>query len=92
MLKKSIEDWMLYDLDGICKFLKIKNPPKLDGKNGIEKMNKLFKSKNKPYIKGKKLKGLVNSLDMRKIASVVCREIKPLCFKIGIECDEKKCK
>lgn len=68
----SIEDWFLEDLDGIARFLKTKNTKlkaNVNGKNGAEKLNNLFKScaNGKHYIKGDKCEGLVENLDVMKI-------------------------
>lgn len=64
-IKSSIEDWLLCDLDGICRFLKLKDIPKsLKGNDGNEKLNDLFGRANKVYQKGYQAKNLVNTLDM----------------------------
>lgn len=92
--KQSIEDWFLYDLDGIASYLntskdKLRKP---SGKNGYEKINSLFSSKNKVYIKGKKLEGFISSLNINAIMSNICSEISPLCSLLGLNCDKKQCK
>ena len=64
-IKSSIEDWLLCDQEGICRFLKLKNVPKtLKGNNGNEKLNDLFGRAKKVYQKGYQTKDLVTSLDM----------------------------
>lgn len=64
-INSSIEDWLLCDLDSICRFLKLKDIPKsLKGNNGNEKLNDLFGRANKVYQKGYQAKNLVNALDM----------------------------
>ncbi len=75
---RSIEDWLLYDLDGICSWLRIQVPGKVNGKNGYEKLNNLFKKKNKLYIKGKSVAGLLERLDISKIMDAVNDELEPL--------------
>jgi len=76
--KRSIEDWLLYDLEGLCKWLRIQVPAKLIGKTGYDKLKSLFKQKNKTYIKGKKVEGLLMRLDIEKIIIKANAELKPL--------------
>ena len=76
--RKSIEDWLLYDVTGICKWLRIKEPSKITGKNGYEKIQSLFKKGNKIYIKGRKVSGLLERLDIQKIMNSVNKELEPL--------------
>ena len=41
-IKSSIEDWILCDLEGICRYLKVKSVPKsLKGNDGNAKLNDL---------------------------------------------------
>ena len=64
-IKSSIEDWLLCDLDGICRFLKLKDLPKsLNGNSGNEKLNDLFGKAKKVYQKGYQTKELVLALNM----------------------------
>lgn len=66
----SIEDWFLEDRNGIADFLHINiTNLKINGKNGAEKINKLFEAcpNGKNYIKGEQCKGLVENLDVMKI-------------------------
>lgn len=64
-IKSSIEDWLLCDYEGICRFLKLKDVPKtLKGNNGNEKLNDLFGRAKKVYQKGYQTKDLVIALDM----------------------------
>ena len=63
--RMGIEDWLLCDQEGICRFLKLKDVPKtLKGNNGNGKLNDLFGRANKVYQKGYQTKDLVASLDM----------------------------
>lgn len=82
--KHSIEDWFLYDLDGIAKFLKVENPKNLKGKNGYEKLQNLYKKANKVYYKGSKSNGLIQKLSMDVICQNVDRELKPLYTALGV--------
>lgn len=76
--KRSIEDWLLYDVNGICRWLRIPLPKKVNGKNGYDKMKSLFRSGNKIYIKGKKVSGLLERLDIMKIMENVHSELDEL--------------
>lgn len=82
--KHSIEDWFLYDLDGIAKFLKVETPKNLKGKNGYEKLQNLYKKANKVYYKGSKSNGLIQKLSMDVICQNVDRELKPLYTALGV--------
>lgn len=67
-IKSSIEDWLLCDQEGICRFLKLKGSSKsLKGNNGNEKLNDLFGRAKKVYQKGYQTKDLVVALDMAVI-------------------------
>lgn len=64
-IKSSIEDWLLCDQEGICRFLKLKEIPKtLKGNSGNEKLNDLFVKAKKIYQKGRQTQNLVAALDM----------------------------
>lgn len=65
--KDMIEDWFLIDLNGLCNYLNISDIPNLKGKNGLEKISKLFRKKNKIYIKGSYCYKFMDKLDMDKI-------------------------
>ena len=81
---QMIEDWFLHDIKGLCKFLKITEPKNLSGKNGYEKMKKLFRSGNKIYQKGSDSHKFVSHLDISIINKAVINQIKKLENKIFI--------
>jgi len=89
--KKSIEDWFLYDKEGVCSYLKLPSNIKISGKNSIQKMQKLFIKANRVYIKGSKCNDLINALDIKKIMRQICKEIRPLCNILGVKCKGDKC-
>ena len=67
-IRSSIEDWMLCDIEGICRYLKIKTIPKtLKGNSGNEKLNDLYSKVRKAYLKGYQTKELIAALDMAAI-------------------------
>lgn len=89
--KKSIEDWFLKDLNGLCRHLRLPTSTGLSGSNSVKKMENLFKKGNKVYIKGGKVHGFIEVLDIKKIMKEICCEIKPLCKELGVECTGQKC-
>ena len=67
-IRSCIEDWMLCDIEGICRYLKIKTIPKtLKGNSGNEKLNDLYSKVRKAYLKGYQTKELIAALDMAAI-------------------------
>jgi hypothetical protein len=78
-IKSSIEDWLLCDQEGICRFLKLKDFPKsLNGNSGNEKVNDLFGRAKKVYQKGYQTKGLVAALNMGVIRNKNMNVLEPL--------------
>jgi len=63
-VEKSIEDWLLDDMEGLCAFLGIKNAPQLTAGSGFEKLSRLFRKANAVYDKGYAVGKFVSSLDM----------------------------
>lgn len=67
-VKSEIEDWLLDDLEGICKFLKLKeNPKTLKGSNGYAKLLGLFKRCGKVYVKGESVIDFTDFISIAKI-------------------------
>ena len=79
---KCIEDVFLYDIEGICKFLKIKTVKSVSGKNGVEKMKKLFERANRVYQKGYSCEGLVKKLNIDLIEEKIEKQLLPLLNEI----------
>ncbi len=63
----DIEDIMLYDLDGVCRFLGRRKPKKLIGRKGKAKMKNLYSECNKTYHEGERAKEMIETLDFQKI-------------------------
>ena len=82
--KRSIEDWFLYDLEGILKFLRLAKNTKVSGKNGYDKLQRLYKQANKIY-KGIKSNGMIAHLDIDKIADEVKDQLNPLYKMLGVD-------
>lgn len=91
--KNTIEDFFLYDIDGIKKYLKLPKSYKVaKKKNGLETLKKMFEDANRVYFKGERVEGLVNSLDKKLILSKICPQIHILCEELGYKCNFDKCK
>lgn len=82
--KRSIEDWFLYDTEGIAKFLRLKKGTRPSGKNGYEKLQSLYRKANKTYYKGIKSQGLIEHLDIEKISDAVKDQLNPLYEELGV--------
>lgn len=65
--KHCIEDWFLYDIEGIKTYLRLPKNKKVSGNNGYEKLKKLFKLANKMYYKGVKADDMIEHLNIEKI-------------------------
>ncbi|MCD8315350.1 MAG: hypothetical protein LUD44_06955 [Firmicutes bacterium] len=93
---KSIEDWFLYDMEGLRSFLRISPKVKLPASTyrGQEGLRKLFLKANKTYNKGVRCSGIVDALDMDKIFPHICSEIRVICQTIGTDCSavNERCK
>lgn len=83
--KRSIEDWFLYDLEGFLKFLRLAKNTKVSGKNGYDKLQRLYKQANKIYYKGIKSNGMIAHLDIDKIADEVKDQLNPLYKVLGVD-------
>lgn len=85
--RQMIEDWFLKDLSGICKFLSISQPKKLDGKTGNEKMKILFRTGKKPkiYQKGTNSHKFIPSLNIKLIRDQVKTELESLELSLGVQ-------
>ena len=83
--KRSIEDWFLYDLEGILGFLRLSKKSKVSGKNGYDKLQRLYKQANKVYYKGIQSNGMIGRLDIEKIANAVKDQLNPLYKVLGVD-------
>lgn len=73
-----IEDWFLIDLQGLCKYLGIKEVPEIKGKNGEDKIKKLFRKKQKIYIKGNYVHKFIDKLNLKLICDTIAEELATL--------------
>ena len=83
--KRSIEDWFLYDIEGILGFLRLGKNTKVSGKNGYDKLQRLYKQANKVYYKGIQSNGMIERLNIEKIANAVKEQLNPLYKAFGVE-------
>ena len=86
--KSSIEDWFLYDFEGITEFLRLSKKTKISGKNGYEKLQHLYKKANKVYYKGIKSNGMIGKLNIEKITDAVKDQLNPLYEVLGVDITE----
>ena len=85
-VKYSIEDWLLADIDGLCKYLHIKKHPRnLTGANGFEKISHWFKQYHKVYSKGYDCKNIIKHIDISKITSIYHKDLKHIRMALGIK-------
>ena len=91
--KNTIEDFFLYDIEGVKKFLKLPKSYKVNRKKkGLKTLKKMFEDANRVYFKGEKVEGLVKALDKKLILSKICSQIYVLCEELGYKCNCEKCK
>lgn len=83
--KRSIEDWFLFDAEGILGFLRLNKNTKISGKSGYDKLQRLYKQANKVYFKGIQSNGLIEHLDIEKIVDAVKDQLNPLYKALGID-------
>ena len=84
-VKSSIEDWILDDVHGICKFLQLKQvPSSMKGINGYQKLLDLYNKGRKTYKKGYETKELINALDMSAIRKKRQDVLTPLEEALGV--------
>lgn len=88
---RMIEDFFLYDIEGIKDFLKLKNY-KLPNKKSLDLLKQMFKDGNKIYSKGSSAAGFIKALNLGKILSKICNQLSPLCDELGYKCNRKNCK
>lgn len=87
----NIEDFFMYDIEGIKKFLRLGRNYKLPKKRGLEALKQMYKDGCKLYIKGTRTTGLVESLNMGLILSKICSQVKSLCDELGYDCNGDIC-
>ena len=80
-VERMIEDWILDDMKGLMKFLRLIEMPKLSGNNAFDKIQVLFKRANKVYFKGISIKNFVGAIDygaVRKSRKTALKELEQL--------------
>lgn len=67
---RSIEDWILDDIEGICTYLKLKQIPNtLKGADGNAKLCDLYSKARRTYSKGYATREMIKTLNFSKIRS-----------------------
>lgn len=88
----SIEDWMLDDLEGLLKALKLPLDTQPKGQYGQDKVKDLFRRKNIVYDrhKGKtKIMPIIDKLDIGKIREARKKELKEFEKLLGVKIEKK---
>lgn len=89
----TIEDFFLYDIEGIKKFLKLPDTYKIPkNKKGLDVINKMFLDADRVYFKGERAEGLIKCLNKKLILSKICDQLHDLCKELGCDCNCNKCK
>lgn len=76
--RADIEDIMLNDIVGICKYLGISIPEKMQGKKGKTKMKNLFRSCGNTYHEGDRAESMIKSLNFQTIVNNAPLELSRL--------------
>ena len=88
-VKSSIEDWILDDIEGVCRFLKMKEvPASLKGTNGNEKISDLYKKAKRTYQKGYAARELISTLNMDVVRKKRLEALRPLENALGVNVKE----
>ena len=85
--KKEIDNIIItrYDIERILGFLRLGKNTKVSGKNGYDKLQRLYKQANKVYYKGIQSNGMIERLNIEKIANAVKEQLNPLYKALGVE-------
>lgn len=84
-VRSSMEDWLLADMEGLCRYLKInKAPAKLNGRSGYEKIRSLFKRKDKLYTKGYDCENIINHINIEAVIDKYNDQLYTLKKALGI--------
>ena len=85
-VEQMMEDWLLDDIKGVCSYLKLKKKPgSLQGKNGYERLQHLYKAANNVYVKGLGASALIGALDMGVIRDKRKEALKELEAVLGVK-------
>lgn len=84
---RMIEDWFLKDAEGLCKFLNVEIPQRIEGRDGLEKIKYLFKKGKTPkiYQKGSYCHKFMLNISMSKIRNSQKNELVALEKALGIK-------
>lgn len=93
-VSSSIEDWILDDIEGVCRYLNLKQIPKsLKGADGNAKLCDLYSKARRIYSKGYATREMIKALDLSKIRAkrlTVLQELEnALCMNLRYNKMEK---
>ncbi|MFA5561930.1 MAG: hypothetical protein WDA00_04750 [Eubacteriales bacterium] len=86
--KSSIEDWFILDWYGVLKHLRLNKRTKRPAGKGKQVLKNAFLKANRVYVKGGKNEGFIDSLNIETIRREICKNIQPLCHRLGIDCND----
>lgn len=82
--RRMVEDWFLLDTEGVLRFLRLSKNTKIAGKNGCDKLQRLYQKANKVYYKGMRSNGMIEYLDIEKKSNAVKDQLLPLYKALGV--------
>ena len=85
-VRSAIEDWILDDIEGICRYLKLKQIPKsLKGENGNAKLCALYSKARRTYSKGYATREMIKALNFDRIIAKRMAVLKELEEVLGVK-------
>ena len=85
-VSRSIEDWILDDIEGICSYLKLKQIPKsLKGTNGNARLCDLYLKARRIYSKGYSAREMISSLNFSVIRDKRLSSLQELEKALGVQ-------
>ena len=85
-VSRSIEDWILDDIEGICTYLKLKQIPRLlKGNNGNARLCDLYLRARRIYSKGYSTREMISSLNFSLIRDKHKSSLQELEEALGIQ-------
>ena len=85
-VEQMMEDWLLDDIKGVCEYLKLKKKlGAVQGRNGYERLQHLYKAANNVYVKGLGASALIGALDMGVIRDKRKEALKELEAVLGVK-------
>lgn len=89
-VRHMIEDWLLDDIKGLCKYLKLKSVPALQGNDAFKKIQSLFWHANKIYLKGNSISCFIGFLNLGAIRAKRIKELEKLESVLNVKLKKDK--